>query len=224
MMMLNGLPIQEVTLDEQINFRCNCCGDCCRHVKDAVMLDSIDLYNLAKHFNKSVIDVINRYAGIMPLNEDGYPIFLLNTTGNDDACVFLKNNRCTVQAAKPRTCRLYPFTAGPSKGNRGLEYYLCLEKQHHFATGQIHVGDWLETCFSDEDRLFLESEYAFIATLSLVLHAMPPTKREQARAHLLFFRYLSFDRKRPFMPQYTQNNRELMQGMQRLALQEEETP
>lgn len=222
MELMNGLPIQEVRMEERVTYHCNCCGDCCRQVKDAVMLDSIDLYNLAKHFNKSVMDVLNRYADVMPLNEDGYPIFLLNTTGADDACIFLKNNRCTVQAAKPRTCRLYPFTAGPGEKSDTLQFYLCLEKQQHFHNGEIHVGNWLQKHFSAEDRLFMESEYAFIPQLSVVFHALSPEMREHARTYLMFFRYFNYDRKRPFMPQYNQNNRELMQVLGRLAMQSEE--
>lgn len=221
-MMLNGLPIREVSMDEQVTYRCDCCGDCCRHVRDAIMLDSIDLYHLARHFNISAAEVVNRYAGVMPLDESGYPIFLLNTTGPYDACVFLKNNRCTVQAAKPRTCRLYPFTAGPGEKGQELRYYLCLEKPRHFTTGQIQVGNWLREHFSGEDRLFMTGEYAFIPELSKLLRSLPQTKQKRAMASLLFFRYLNFDPTRPFLPQYAKNNRELIQALQHLALEKEE--
>ena len=221
-MWLNGLPIREVGMDEQVTYRCDCCGDCCRHVKDAIMLESIDLCHLARHFNIPASEVIDRYASAVPLDESGYPIFLLNTAGPDDACVFLRNNRCTVQAAKPRACRLYPFTAGPGKKGRELRYYLCLEKPRHFTAGQIRVGSWLREHFSDEDRLFMTGEYDVIPELSKLLRSLPQTKQKRAMTSLLFFRYLSFDPMRPFLPQYAQNNRELMQALQYLASEKEE--
>lgn len=220
MMMLNGLTIQEVALDEQVTYCCNCCGDCCRHIKDAVMLDSIDLYNLAKHFQIPVMQVINRYATPMSLDETGYPIFVLNTTGSNSACVFLKGNRCSVQKSKPRTCRLYPFTAGPGKGDVPLRYYLCLEKPRHFEGGQIQVGNWLKACFSDDDRQFLASEYLYIPEIGACYRMLTEERRTMARTQMLFFRYLNFNPKRPFMPQYDNNNAELFHSLSKLVRQE----
>ena len=57
-------------------------------------------------------DVYTKYAHVSILAE-GIPIFLMNTVGADHACVFLKERRCTIYPARPRVCRLYPFSAFP---------------------------------------------------------------------------------------------------------------
>ena len=37
------------------------------------------------------------------------------TAKADNACIFLKDNRCSVQEAKPLACRLYPFMVDPNE-------------------------------------------------------------------------------------------------------------
>lgn len=220
MELMNGLPIQEVRMEEHIAYHCNCCGDCCRNIENAVMLDGYDLYRLAKHFQTTVMQAINRYATPMSLDETGYPIFVLNTIGSNASCIFLKGNRCSVQRAKPRTCRLYPFTAGPGDDDAQLRYYLCLEKTRHFDGGQIQVGNWLKACFSDDDRQFLASEYLYIPEIGACYRMLIEERRTMARTQMLFFRYLNFNPKRPFMPQYDNNNAELLHSLSKLVRQE----
>lgn len=154
---MNATPIK---LSGQISFHCTCCGDCCRGVKESIMLESLDAYRLLRYFKKtgstigSMEELYEAYSTPMPLNELGYPIFLLNTRGSQQACVFLQNNRCSVYDARPRTCRLYPFTAGPGNGGKGFQYYVCREKPHHFIGGVIQVHDWMHQ--SNHIKLFRE--------------------------------------------------------------------
>lgn len=222
MELMNGLPIQEVRMEERVTYHCTCCGDCCRNIENAVMLDGYDLYRLAQHFKLPIMQVINRYATPMSLDESGYPMFVLNTTGSDAACVFLKNNRCTVQAAKPRTCRLYPLTAGPGKGAVPLRYYLCLEKPHHFEAGEIQVDKWLNDCFGNKDRRFLQTEYTYIPEIAASYRMLTEERKTMARTQILFFRYFNFNPKHPFTPQYEENNVELLHSLMRLVRQERE--
>ncbi|MFR1480858.1 MAG: YkgJ family cysteine cluster protein [Hydrogeniiclostridium mannosilyticum] len=39
-------------------------------------------------------------------------VFMLKTVGADDACIFLKDNRCTIHSVHPRACRTYPIAVG----------------------------------------------------------------------------------------------------------------
>ena len=103
---------------ERVPFHCNCCGECCRHVRQSVPLESPDVFRLTRLLrerDKGVIcmdDFVARYTELALLDECGYFMLMLKVTGVDDACIFLKENRCMVHAAKPRTCRIYPFVAG----------------------------------------------------------------------------------------------------------------
>lgn len=118
-------------------FQCQQCGACCRHVRESVPLESLDAFRLAKYLRdrgepiRCMDDVLARYAIPVLLHESGYTVFMLSTVGPDDACIFLKDNQCTIHAAKPRACRTYPISVGPAMAG-GFEAYLSMEQTHHF--------------------------------------------------------------------------------------------
>lgn len=106
-----------------VDYQCRRCGQCCRHIKDSLMVESLDAYRLANYLRGcdpnicTIDDVLTRYCEPMPLTQECFPIFMLKTTGPDDSCIFLKDGLCSIYEARPRTCRLYPFSVGP--GERG---------------------------------------------------------------------------------------------------------
>ena len=103
--------VTPIAWNERIHFECHHCGACCRHVKDSVPLESLDVYRIARFLQShdksldSIENLLSMYAEPVPIHECGYFIYTLKTVGADDACIFLKDNRCTIQAAKPRACR-----------------------------------------------------------------------------------------------------------------------
>ena len=97
-----------VSGNQKIAFQCQRCSTCCRHVENKVMLEPYDVYQLALHFQceaQSVRpeDICAQYAHPMPL-EPYFPIFLLNAVGEDQHCIFLNGNHCSVYARRPRAC------------------------------------------------------------------------------------------------------------------------
>ena len=98
---------------DRIPFRCTCCGECCRHVRQSVPVESLDAFRLAKLLRTRdeeitcMDDFIERYTELALLDECGYFMLMLKVTGKDDACIFLRDNRCVVHVAKPRACRIY---------------------------------------------------------------------------------------------------------------------
>ena len=89
-----------VSGNQKIAFRCQRCSVCCRHVENKVMLEPYDIYQLALHFQSigqrvSPEEVCAQYAHPLPL-KPYFPIFLLNTVGEDDHCIFLNGNECRI--------------------------------------------------------------------------------------------------------------------------------
>ena len=111
-----------------VDYQCRRCGQCCRHIRDAVMVESLDAYRLAKYLRSrepniyTIDEVLSQYCEPTPLTNDCFPIFVLKTTGPDDSCIFLKDGLCSIYEARPRTCRLYPFSVGPGERGRDFEY------------------------------------------------------------------------------------------------------
>ena len=122
-----------VSAKEFVTYQCSQCGHCCRRIEGCVMVESLDAYRMAKYLREqhcgvsSTDDVLLQYCEPTPLTDEGYPIYTLKTVGAEASCVFLQGNQCSIYAARPRTCRLYPFSAGPGERGRDFEYCLCFD-------------------------------------------------------------------------------------------------
>lgn len=208
--------ITPVKPKDSIRFQCLRCGDCCRTIKDSVMLEPLDVYRLGRHLRakgepiEGMEDVLNRYAHPSLLN-GGFPIFLLNTTEPEDDCVFLRDGGCAVYAARPRVCRLYPFTVAPGTRGKDFEYFLCTERTHHFSGGSVSVKDWLCVNFPQEDRVFLRADFDGVAAFGRLLRGIEQDAQRRTLFPFLLFRYYDYDLDQPFLPQYFSNLESLKQ-------------
>lgn len=201
---------RDVSLNEKVIFRCQMCGHCCRNVENSIMLEPMDGYCLARYLReqgKSVIgpeDVLAEYARALWL-EDTFPIYTLNTVGESNDCVFLKEGRCSVYEARPRVCLMYPFTAAPGARGRDFRYLLCTEKPHHFTGGIVTTKDWLSQNFSKEARDVLKADYDALPTIGQNIRAMSKEQFEKKLFKFLFFRYYNYELDEPFLPQFLSN-------------------
>jgi Fe-S-cluster containining protein len=109
-----------------LRFRCTGCGNCCRDLR--VPLTAADVRRLTDAtlcpasqlvawLPTREVDLIGEPGSLVLLDqESGYVLMVL--AQRDQACVFLDPDaRCTVYAARPGNCRVYPFNA--SFGRRG---------------------------------------------------------------------------------------------------------
>ena len=205
-----GLKAKPVRPKDWVDFRCQRCGACCRHLTDKVMVESLDAFRLVKFFREhgrphmTMDEFYAQYAAPLPIAR-GYPIFMMNTAGPEEACVFLKDGACSVYPARPRTCRLYPFSVGPGQRGQDFVWYQCLDAEHHFCGGRVRVKDWAYQNFTREDREFVKREYDSCAKIGALLGKMNISTYEQALPMILLLRYSEFDVEQPFLPQYDHN-------------------
>jgi hypothetical protein len=84
-------------------FECTGCGACCRNHGEAnyVFVKAPEIARLAKHLGLSDADFRARYTVRVGRQTS------LASSGT--ACIFLVENRCVVQAAKPDQCATWPF-------------------------------------------------------------------------------------------------------------------
>ena len=206
--------IKAMALNEKVPFRCQLCGRCCHNVKDSVMLEPLDVFRLTRYLREQgepmigTEDMLAQYAHASWL-EDNFPIFLLNTVGTLDACVFLKDGRCSVYEARPQVCRMYPFSAAPGSRGRDFRYFLCMEKPHHFADGLVTVKDWLAQNFSKEAKAALRADYDAIPIIGQNIRAMREEKFQSLLFRFLYYRYYNYELDEPFLPQFRSNLEEL---------------
>lgn len=205
-----------------INFHCQLCGQCCRNLKDAVMVESLDAYRITQHLRDhghpgvEMGDFFVEYTEAQLL-EGKLPIMLLNTVGEDHACVFLKDNRCSIYPARPRTCRHYPFSVAPGRRGRDFEWFLCMDKTFHLTGGRVLVKEWINRNFPREEREFLKQDYTFFAQLGKLLDKVDDSNFMTFQKQFLTLKYFMYDLDEPFLPQHERNIRALLKRVSDLA-------
>lgn len=222
---LNAKPVK---LSDRLNFKCTRCSACCRHVRQSVPLECLDIFRMTKYFRyrdpsiKCTDDFLARYAEPALLDECGFFVFMLNVQGQDDACVFLQGNRCSVQDVKPRTCRLYPFVARPAE-NRRFEYLVSLEQPHHFSGPQISVKRWITRFFYAEEKEALCLDYQSVPGIARWMRRVPEENKKRAVSLFLWYRHSAYDLGRPFLEQFSVNMKKLQTALQALAAEKQNT-
>lgn len=218
---IKGRRIQQ---SEHIRFCCQRCAECCKHVHKVIPAEALDIFRLAKHLQKAdpsiktYEEVVDRYLDPMPIDKSGFFILMLKSVGEDDRCIFLDGNRCTIQPAKPRACRTYPLAVGPEKGQ--LEYFLCTERTHHYKGPHIKVRSWVRQTMNDEDKEFVIVDPEYSVRITRLLRKVPRQMLNQALLLFLHYRYSDYDFEQPFMPQYKQKNEQLLAVLYQMANEE----
>ena len=216
---LNARPVSP---SESVRFKCSGCAACCRHVKQNVPVEPLDVFRAAKFLRdsgepvRSTDEFLEKYAENVLLDECGFFVFMLKVKGEEDACIFLEGNRCSIQKAKPRTCRLYPFIAAPTRSGR-FEYLVSREHAHHFKGPSVSTKRWMGKFFYPEEREAQRLEYRAVPQIARLLRLMP--ERELAHALTLFwwYRYSHYDLDRPFSEQYSANLEELQSELRTMV-------
>ena len=211
-----------VTPSAKIRFKCTGCGDCCRHVKETVPVDSQDAFYLTKHLQNLGMDIycvdqfLEQYAEPALLDECGFFVYFLKSVGKDNACIFLKDNRCSVQEVKPLVCKLYPFMVDPNESGN-FRYLYSRERTHHFHGPAVETRSWMKKNFPQESRAFMQAEYTQAGPIAAQLRNIPEHRKTEALLHFHRLRYSELDLDRPFLEQFQRNQEKLIAILSRMA-------
>lgn len=207
---------------ELVHFHCRRCGRCCRNLREQAMVENLDAYRIAKYLKEhgppeiDMATVFDEYT-VPVLLPGNFPIFMVKTAGQDEACIFLNGDACSIYPARLRVCRLYPFSVDTGEHGQDFIWYQCLERQFHFTGGTVRVKDWFNQNFSREDRAFVLRERDFLPQLGKRILAMEGDVLDAAIREICLLRYAFFDLDEPFLPQYDRNATELLRRLDRLA-------
>jgi Fe-S-cluster containining protein len=88
-----------------VHFQCTKCGICCGDTKQKtrhILLLKTETEQIATATSQPTSQFTTKIKKKAP-----YSYEMKKT--KDGKCIFLKNNRCTIYAARPLICRFYPF-------------------------------------------------------------------------------------------------------------------
>jgi len=181
------------------------------------MVESLDLFRMAKFFHTDMATVAERYTEAVLLDW-GVPVLMLKTVSPDDACIFLRDNLCSIQSgAKPRACRLYPLSVGPDEKLKDfLIFNVSGKHQHHFTGRQYRAQDWVDAHFGSVDQAYIRTEYKAMRECGFILRQIPRERENDVMFQMLRWRYIEYDKNRTFMTQFKRNMEILKQELKRI--------
>jgi Fe-S-cluster containining protein len=93
---------------EGLKFKCTGCGNCCRGKPGYVWVNQTEMENIAS-FLKLPFDTFKKnHVRKVYKPGEGY-LYSLIELGEDNACVFLKDNECSIYDVRPKQCSTFPF-------------------------------------------------------------------------------------------------------------------
>lgn len=208
--------------EDEVPFHCRRCGDCCRNLREKVMMETLDAYRIANYLrahgrpDMDVAMVFSEYA-VPVLLPGNFPIYMVKTVGKDEACVFLKQGACSIYPDRLQVCRRYPFAVDLLGSGQDFLWCQCLERPFHFSGDTVQVKDWFEQNFSEEDRTVLRRESEVLPQIGRLIQGLQGAVLDAAIKEMCLLRYFFYDAGQPFLPQYDRNNKELLRRLSRLA-------
>ena len=87
------------------NFKCRCCGACCRIKDGIVRVSDAEIARIAAFLGMSEADFIERETEVAPDRKS-----LMLKSLPDGSCAYLTaDNLCRINPVKPDKCRTFPF-------------------------------------------------------------------------------------------------------------------
>lgn len=149
---IEELMKNKLSLDDEFEFGCKVCGNCC-HNNNTLILTGYDVYNISKHLYIEPEQVISKYTYGYIGDDSKLPIISVKQRMADKSCPFLRKGKCELHpVAKPLTCKLYPLGRMYHSQNKEFIYFnqkvSCGTKEKHT------VREWLENVDIEEiDRV-----------------------------------------------------------------------
>ena len=199
-------------------FACAGCGDCCRKRRDLV-LSGYDLYRIARRLNLSPRIVAAAFCKSYLAPETCLPALRLTPDPKTGNCRFFEGSACTIHAARPLACALYPLGQSIDTVTAQTEYFvqtpLCGVQAGEGRTLQDYLNDAAVT-----DRAGIDARWAVVCTqLSHRLQAAGGAANPYFAAAVkrieraLYYDYALGDE---FYPQFQQNIETLLPLLERI--------
>jgi len=215
---MNNLQNLIIGIDDMFRFKCRECGGCCKNRED-ILLNSRDLFNIAKKLGITVVQVLEQYCEIYIGQQSKIPVARLMPRGTNRACPLLARNKCRVHDSKPTVCALFPLgrVIVGEKATKGLRQ--DEPKKLQYIINPIHCGNrkhkhtvrsWLERFNIPIDDEFFIMWSELVLFLSITMNGYEEQQVSDKLLNLMWQAiinalYTAYDIKRDFMEQFIEN-------------------
>lgn len=110
---MNNPTLESLTAEiERIGFRCTRCGNCCRRCSpdsDLVMVTPQEIERIVVELGAFPVEIAEPFPESIDMGNGTILRFEWALRREDDHCIFLEDNRCTMYPYRPWICSTYPF-------------------------------------------------------------------------------------------------------------------
>ena len=139
---------------DTFDFRCTCCGACCRNRED-ILLSAYDVMRIQKHLRIGFIEMLEKYCELYVGRPSGLPIIRIRPRGKKKICPFLIRNKCEIHEVKPTVCALYPVgrvTKLNEDSGNGEVLYFVQETGCGAKDVRNNLQEWVRNCITEYDE------------------------------------------------------------------------
>ncbi len=227
---VENLDSMKIGVDAAFRFHCTQCGKCCIN-RDDILLNSKDLYNLARELDMTTQEVIETYCEAYIGDSSRIPIVRLQPRGSIKRCPLLKDRKCSVHKAKPVVCAMFPIgrciKVDPdhyhSSGIKDCQIEYIFDNPGCGDNSETHtVREWFgKFDISLEDEFFMKWHQTIADVSSFVYKAekiYTESILNKVWTLIYVMLYLNYDTEQAFLPQYIQNAEKLTDMLKLLPI------
>lgn len=127
--------------EDTFDFSCDRCGRCCRERED-ILLNPADLFRIARFLGLPPGEIAKRYCEGYIGSDSRIPVIRLKPKPYRKTCPFLGPEGCSIHAAKPTVCALFPLGRAYIYPKDKLVYF-CQDVSCGAKTEAHTVREWL---------------------------------------------------------------------------------
>lgn len=156
---------------------CEGCSACCHGIGDLVVLTPFDVYEMVKHLNVSIDELLEDKIELRENNKILLPY--LKMQGDSERCSFLnEEGRCMIHGHRPNICRLFPL--GRVYENNDFKYFLQVNNCTKPNLKNVKVKEWIGIDNYPENKAFILAWHQLIKALTFRLKFVQDAEERKA--------------------------------------------
>jgi len=166
---------------------------------------------------------VKTYCEVYLGSSSHFPVVRLLPVGDEKACPFLKENRCSIHTSKPTVCALFPLGRamqyGALEGDQERKLFYILQDVNCGLRDQTHtVEEWLGAFELESSEAWFLEWTDVLEKFVTLLHQLEEMLSDRLMQMILNIAlteiYLHYDQGVDFMQQFRGNSRKLLEVLQ----------
>lgn len=186
---------------ETFDFRCTCCGACCRHRED-ILLSAYDVMRIQKYLGIDFKRLLNEYCELYLGRTSKLPIVRIQPKGDKRICPFLYRNKCRIHEVKPIICALFPVgrvtTINKESGKPEMMYF-AQQADCGAKDVQNNLKEWVSNCITEYDEKCGMLWHELLSTVNEIVSITEGNIPNMLYSYLAEVMYVGYDKVEDFI-------------------------